>query len=226
MNKEAVIAGAQFFQGLPPDLVRRLASIAQIKKFGQDQVIFYEGEAGLGFYLLAEGRVKIFKSSPDGKEQILHLFGPGEPFGEVAIFAGQGYPAQAQAARDTVTLFFPRAELRRLIAENPDLAFGLMAVMAARLRRFAAMLESFTLKEVPARLAAFILNLAPDGGERAELSFSKGQLASLLGATPETISRALARLKKAGLINEEKPFIHILDRPGLIRASSGDFEDL
>lgn len=222
MNKEAVIAAAQFFQGLEPDLVGRLASIAVVKKYAVDEVIFHEGEPGLGFYLLAEGRVKIFKSNPDGKEQLLHLFGPGEPFGEVAIFAGTGYPAQARAMRDSVTLFFPRAELRRLIAENPDLAFGLMAVMAARLRRFASMLEAVTLKEVPARLAAFILSLAPQGQDRAELPFSKGQLASLLGATPETISRALARLKKAALIREEKPYIHILDRRRLTRAAVGE----
>jgi CRP/FNR family transcriptional regulator len=224
MNKEAIIAQAQFFQGLEPDLVRRLASIAQIKKYGPEETIFYEGEPGLGFHLLARGRVKIFKSSPDCKEQLLHFFGPGEPFGEAAIFAGKGYPAQAQAVSEAVTLFFPRAELRRLIAENPDLAFGLMAVMAARLRRFASMLESLTLKEVPARLAAFILNLAEGGRDKVELTFSKGHLASLLGATPETISRALARLKKAGLISEEKPFIHILDRLRLARAASGGLD--
>ncbi|UQZ88767.1 transcriptional regulator [Deltaproteobacteria bacterium Smac51] len=224
MNKEEIIAKAPFFQGLEPDLVSQMASVALVKKYGAGSTIFHEGDPGLGFHLVAEGRVKIFKSAPDGKEQLLHLFGPGEPFGEVAIFAGRGYPAQAEAMTETATLFFPRAELKRLIAENPDLAFGIMAVLSARLRRFASMLEAVTLKEVPARLAAFVLNLAEDGRERVELSVSKGQLASLLGATPETISRALARLKNAGLISEEKPFINILDRRRLTEAASGHFE--
>lgn len=225
MNKAAIIAGAPFFQGLDEELVRQMASIAVVKTYGSGQTIFEEDDPGLGFHLVAEGRVKIFKSAPDGKEQLLHLFGPGEPFGEVAIFAGRGYPAQALALIDTKTLFFPRTDLRRLIADNPELAFGLMAVLSERLRRFAGMLESITLKEVPARLAAFIMSLAEDGRDQVELAITKGQLASLLGATPETISRALARLKNAGLISEEKPFITIVDRRRLAEAATGRIMD-
>ena len=212
----AAIGTAPFFHGLQPPLVEELASIAALKQYQAGEIIFRQGDPGLGFHLLLAGRVKVFKSAPDGKEQILHLFGPGEPFGEVAIFLGLGYPADSQALDDSRTLFFPRLALRRLIAANPDLALGLLAVLSRRLVHFAALLESVTLKEVPARLAAFLLDSADENG-RAELTVTKGQLASLLGATPETISRSLGRLKSRGLINEEKPFITILDR-GRLRA--------
>ncbi len=220
MKLADVIEGAAFFQGLEPELAAQLASIAAWKTYRAGETIFEEGQPGLGFHLVAEGRVKIFKSSPDGKEQILHLFGPGEPFGEVAIFLGRGYPAQAMALAETTTVFFPRAALRDLIARNPDLAFGLLAVLSQRLVRFAGLLESITLKEVPARLAAFVLELAGTG-DRAELVLTKAQLASLLGATPETISRALGRLKNAGLISEQKPFLNIIDRRRLSDLAEG-----
>ncbi|MDR1044580.1 MAG: Crp/Fnr family transcriptional regulator [Candidatus Adiutrix sp.] len=220
MSLAESIGRAAFFSGLEPELIEQLASIAAAKSYQAGEVVFNEGDPGLGFHLLVEGRVKIYKSSPDGKEQLLHLFGPGEPFGEVAIFLGRGYPAQAQALSDCRTAFFPREALRRLISQNPDLAFGLMAVLAQRLTRFAGLLETITLKEVPARLAAFLLDLAGTG-PAAELGVSKSQLASLLGATPETISRAFGRLKSAGLISEEKTAIKITDRRRLRQVADG-----
>jgi len=215
-----IIGQADFFSGLSPELTGQLASIAALKKYQAGEIIFEEGDPGLGFHLLAEGRVKVYKSSADGKEHILHLFGPGEPFGEVAIFLSRGYPARAQALSDCRSVFFPREALRRLIARNPELAFGLMAVLSQRIMRFTRQLESIALKEVPARLAAFLLELA-EGAARAELTLSKSQLASLLGATPESISRALGRLKSSGLISEEKPYIIILSQSGLRDLAEG-----
>ncbi|MDR2945485.1 MAG: Crp/Fnr family transcriptional regulator [Candidatus Adiutrix sp.] len=218
----SAIRRADFFSGLDAELTERLASIAVPKGYEAGEIIFEEGDPGLGFHLVAEGRVKIFKSQPDGREHLLHLFGPGEPFGEVAIFLGRGYPARAQAVAQTRTVFFPREALRNLIAQNPDLAFGLLAVLSQRLVRFAGLLEDITLKKVPARLAAFLLSSAEGG--RVELRLTKGQLASLLGATPETISRALGRLKKAGLISEEKSEIVIIDRLRLAELAEGFYE--
>ena len=220
MNLAAAIGASAFFKGLGPDLIDQLASIAASKRYQAGEIIFHQGDPGLGFHLIHQGRVKIFKSAPDGKEQILHLFGPGEPFGEVAIFLGRGYPAEAQALEESQTIFFPREALRRLIAANPDLALGLLAVLSLRLVHFSSLLESVTLKEVPARLAAFLLDSAQGEG-RVELTVTKGQLASLLGATPETISRALGRLKTRELISEEKPFITILDQDRLRDLAEG-----
>ena len=211
---------ALFFSGLSGELTDKLAAIVRLKKYQAGAVIFEEGSPGRGFHLVAEGRVKIHKTAPDGKEQILHILDPGEPFGEVAIFLGQGYPANAQALTAAVTLYFPREDLMGLIAANTEMALGLLAVMARRLARFTALLEAVTLKEVPSRLAAFILELAGER-DRAELSLSKSQLASLLATTPETISRSLGRLKNAGLIAEEKPYIIIKDLKRLRAASEG-----
>lgn len=211
---------AAFFEGLAPEALERLAAISRLKSYRAGEMIFERGAPGLGFHVVAEGRVKIYQTAPDGREQILHLVGPGEPFGEAAVFMGQGYPADALALTEAVTVFIPRRELLALITGQPELALGLIGLMARRLARFAALLEAVTLKEVPARLAAFILELA-GSGDRAELTLSKTQLASLLGTTPETISRSLGRLKSAGLVAEEKPYLIIKDRPRLELTAEG-----
>lgn len=220
-RKFIIEALADFFSGLSEELLAQLAGIASLKNYQSGEVIFEDGAPGIGFHLLAEGKVKIHKIAPDGREQILHLFGPGEPFGEVAIFTDRGYPASAQALTAVVSVFIPKEALMRLIASTPEMALGLIGLMAQRLARFTGLLEAITLKEVPARLAAFLLELARKDEDRVELSLTKAQLASLLGTTPETISRSLGRLKNAGLISEEKPHIIIKDRPRLKQAAEG-----
>lgn len=220
-DKQTIAAALEtFFVDLAPDLLNQLILIARLKHYRSGEMIFEDGSPSLGFNLLTEGRVKIYKVAPDGKEQMLHLFGPGEPFGEAALFLGRGYPASAQALSASNVVFLPREALLRLISANPEMALALLGVMAKRLARFTALLEAITLKEVPARLAAFILELARDN-DQAELTLSKTQLASLLGTTPETISRSLGRLKNSGLISEEKPLIAIKDRPRLKLVAEG-----
>jgi CRP/FNR family transcriptional regulator len=220
LNLAAVIGESCLFKGLPPRRISRLAEAAALKKYRAGEIIFSQGEPGLGFHLLAEGRVKVMVSSAGGREQLLNIFKTGDVFGEVAIFMGRGYPATAEALSAALTIFFPRSELRGLMAENPDLALTMIGVLARRLAHFTALFET-TLKEVPARLATFILNLEDRGGGRAELGLPKAQLAALLGTSAESLSRALGRLKNAGLIREERPFIIISDRARLAAAAGG-----
>ena len=224
MNITETIGRASLFQGLSPEIVEQvapqLASVAVLKRYLSGEVIFEEGGKGQGFHLVADGRVKVYKLSADGREQILHLLGPGESFGEVAVFLSTNYPARATALAETATIFFPRETLLRLLAQNPEIAFRLMGIMSRRLVRFTELLEAITLKEAPARVAAFILDLAKQE-TKAELVITKNQIASLLATTPETISRVFGRLKNAGLIAEEKPFIIILDRHRLEKAADG-----
>lgn len=152
--------------------------------------------------MVGQGRVKIFKMSLDGKEQILHIFGPGEPFGEVPVFHGNPYPANAVALESSSMLFFPRRKFIDLINSTPSLALSMLAVLSMRLRRFAAQIESLSLKEVPARLAAHLIYLTEEqkNTKAVTLDIPKGQLASLLGTSPETLSRIFAKMTKEGLI--------------------------
>lgn len=219
MNKEQIIGSSILFEGLPEKQLQDLNAIAILKNYQKGETIFFEGDDGTGFHMVGEGRVKIFKVSFSGKEQILHIFGQGEPFGEVPVFHGQPFPATAEALVRTTTIFFPRVKFVSLVEDNPSIALNMLAVLSMRLRRFASQIENLSLKEVPARLAGYLLYLSHEqgDGDDVELDISKGQLASLLGTIPETLSRIFAKMSEEGLIVVNGKNIKLVDREGLIR---------
>ncbi|MCI5208269.1 MAG: Crp/Fnr family transcriptional regulator [Candidatus Electrothrix sp. ATG2] len=219
LNKKHLLAESILFRGLAPPLLQQLSDLATTKKFQRGESIFFEGDAATGFYMVGQGRVKIFKMSLDGKEQILHIFGPGEPFGEVPVFHGSPFPANAVSIEPSLMLFFPRQEFIDLINNTPSLALSMLAVLSMRLRRFAAQIESLSLKEVPARLAAHLIYLTEEQNRTDEvtLDIPKGQLASLLGTSPETLSRIFAKMTKQGLIKVKGKKIKILSYDNLLK---------
>jgi len=212
-----IIAGIPLFNGLPENQLLAIKQIAVEKKVNKGEAIFSEGDEGKGFFVVLEGRMKIYKVSAEGKEQILHIFGPGKPFGEVPVFAGQKFPANAQAISKGRLLFFPRAAFVQLITENPSLSLNMLAIMSSKLREFTIQIENLSLKEIPARLASYLIYLADQqqSDELVTLTISKGQLASILGTIPETLSRIFAKLSSQDLINVQGPKITLLDREGL-----------
>ncbi len=212
-----VISTIPLFNGLPEDQLEAIKKIAIEKQINKGEIVVAEGDEGKGFFVIVEGRVKVFKVSAEGKEQILHIFGPGQPFGEVPVFAGQRFPANAQAIDNTKALFFPRVAFVALITANPSLALNMLAEMSKKLRLFAVQIENLSLKEMPARLASYLIHLAveQDQKEVVTLKISKGQLASILGTIPETLSRIFAKLSGNNLIRVEGKKITLLDRDGL-----------
>ncbi|MGV1100753.1 Crp/Fnr family transcriptional regulator [Thiovibrio sp. JS02] len=212
------------FSGLTAPQYDELAMIMTLQDYKRGQAIFAEGDAGSGFFVVMEGLVKIYKLSVDGKEQILHIFGPGEPFAEAAVFTGSTFPAHALALEKSRVIFIPRRAFTELIRKNPSLAMNMMAALSMRLKKFAHMIEDLSLKEVPGRLAAHLLFLSEQQGEAetVKLNIGKAQLASLLGTIPETLSRILTKLGKQGLIGIDGPQITLLDRDGLADLAMGE----
>jgi len=227
-NIQNIISAIPLFNGLPDDQLSAIREIAVEKHFNKGQTIFSEGDETKGFFVVIDGRVKIYKVSSEGKEQILHIFEAGQSFGEVTVFTGQQLPANAQTLAKTHLLFFPRSAFVDLITATPSLALNLLAIMSKKLRQFAAQIENLSLKEIPARLASYLIYLSEEqaAGEAVTLNVSKGQLASLLGTIPETLSRIFAKLSGQNLIRVEGPKIKLLDRRGLedLAEYSKDFE--
>jgi CRP/FNR family transcriptional regulator len=217
MKKEDVIESTALFEGLSSEGIEAVATLLYEKKFGKGETIFFEGDEANGFYLVSSGQIKVFKINPLGKEHILHIFGPGEPVGEVPVFSGQPFPATAEAIIKSTTYFFPRKDFVSLIEKNPSIALNMLAVLSRRLRQFATQIENLSLKEVPARLAGYLLYTSVEQGSSnvVRLPVSKGQLASLLGTIPETLSRIFSKMSEDGLIRVEGRSITILDLEGL-----------
>jgi CRP/FNR family transcriptional regulator len=218
------IARAPLFRDLSERDVSELASIARKVRYERDQMIFWQDSPAEGFYVVVSGRIKVFKLSFEGREQILHLFGPGEPIGEVPVFSGGTFPANAQALEDSDLVFFPRDKLRELFAHNPSLAMNMLAVLAQRLREFTQLIEDLSLKELPSRLAAYLLHQRQATGTDEDvvtLDVSKGILSKILGTSQETLSRVLRRMSEAGLIDVNRRDIRILDRTALEDLAEG-----
>ncbi len=215
------LAQTPLFGGLSSSLISELSMIVNDQTVGRGETIFAEGGPGLGFYIVVSGKVKIFKLSADGKEQILHIFEHREPFAEAAIFAGAPYPAYAMAMTKVRLFFFSRTAFIDLIRTKPDLAMNMMAALSRRLKKFTSMIEALSLKEVPGRLAAHLLLLSEQQGRDFELDIAKNNLASLLGTIPETLSRIFAKMAKNGFIEAQGKRIKITNLSALEDLASG-----
>jgi len=212
-----IVSEIPLFSGLSNDYLTAVLQIAVDKFYDKGRTVFTEGDETNGFYIVIAGRVKIFKVSPEGKEQIFHIYGPGNPFGEVPVFAGGKFPASARTLLKSHLLFLPRLAFVELISNNPSLSLNMLAVLSMRLRQFTVQIENLSLKEVPGRLASYLIILSKEGGgqDRVALNISKGQLASLLGTIPETLSRIFAKMTDLGLITVAGREIRFVDRAGL-----------
>ncbi|NMC50306.1 MAG: Crp/Fnr family transcriptional regulator [Desulfovibrio sp.] len=223
MDKQAAVAALTLFSGLDPDKIAALAAVAELRRRQKGRLLFRTGEQADGFYGVASGKVRIYRSSPSGKEHILHVFGPGEAFAEVVVFQGGVFPADAQTLEDSELLFFPRRGFVALLRDDPELAMGMLALLSSRLRFFVKKIEELSLKEVPARLAAHLLLLhAAQKKRRLDLELSKGQLAGYLGTIPETLSRVLRRMAEDGLIALDGQAVVLTDVERLAEVASGE----
>ncbi len=224
MDSITAIATLSLFQGIPQDGLHCLASIAKQVTFARSDIIFEENAPGQGFYGIATGKIRIFKTSFTGKEHILHVFGPGDVFAEVAVFTGQSYPATAQALEKSTCLFFPKKAFTQVLLENPNLTLEMLGLMSMRLRQLTVKIESLSLKEAPARFAAHLL-LRLDENEQndmVELDLSRTHLAGYLGANPETLSRIIKKMTEAGYITAKGKTIHVLNKERLSLLASGE----
>ena len=217
------ISRIPLFKGLMSHHLEELSGIVIDQTFEKGQSIFLEGEEAAGFYVVISGRVKVFKLSPDGREQILHIFSAGELFGEVPMFLGGDFPANAETLEKSRIFFFPRTSFIELIMHHPSLALNMLAALSMLLRQLTHLVENLSLKEVPGRLAAYLLYLSEQSGNAmdVELDIPKGQLASLLGTIPETLSRILARMTSQGLIEVDGRKIRLADRTSIEDLASG-----
>jgi len=215
------------FAGLKDEELRRIRAIANLKHVGKREILFSDGEEAKGFYVILSGKIKLYKISPEGKEQILHIVSTPDAFAEAALFLEGSYPAFAEALTESQLLFFPKRDFIQLIEKNPKLSINMIVSLSHFLRRFASLIEELSLKEVSSRMAKYLIDLSMrlskegKNSKEVELDLSKTQLASKLGTISETLSRTLAKMKAKGIIDVKKNRILILNREALEELASG-----
>ena len=215
------------FAGLREEELKRIRAIAIPKQVGKKEVLFSEGREAKGFYVILSGKIKLYKISPEGKEQILHVVSAPDAFAEAALFLEGTYPAFAEALMDSQLLFFPKRDFIQLIEKNPQLSINMIVSLSHFLKKFASLIEELSLKEVSSRIAKYLIDLSlkqskeGKGPREVELDLSKTQLASKLGTISETLSRTLAKMKAKGIIDVKKNRILILNRETLEELASG-----
>lgn len=205
---------SQLFAQLDDKSLDEVAAAASLKHAAKNELIFYQGDIAHAFFVVAAGKVKVFKMSPDGKEQILLIANAGDSFAEAALFSGGRFPASAQALEDSELIVISRERFVALIEKNPDIAVNLIARLAGLLRKMTSLVEELSLTDVTTRLAHYLADQVEpshSGPVTIQLEEKKGVLAAQLGTIPETLSRSFARLVKEKMIAMDGAEIRILD---------------
>lgn len=223
LNKEAVLRKTQLFASLTQKEMQALTQRVSGRHFHQGKLLFNEGDPCTGLFIVASGRIRIFKMSAAGREQVLALEGPGSSFAELPVFDGGNYPASASALEDTEVLFISRKDFQNFCREHPDVALKVIAVVGSRLRRLVGIIEDLSFTTVRHRLIALLLRLAQSkattqqGGIFLELTQTHQDLAAELGTVRELVSRNLSRLQAEGFLEVEGREIRVKDLAGLRR---------
>ena len=217
------LARAGIFQGVEPSAVQDLKAALEPVRFPRAHVIFAEGELGDRLYIVLSGKVKIGRRSPDGRENLLAVFGPSDMFGELSIFDPGPRTSTATTVTEVSAVTMDRAALREWIAKRPEIAEQLLRVIARRLRRTNNMLADLIFTDVPGRVAKALLQLAHDFGTqeggmlRVTHDLTQEEIAQLVGASRETVNKALADFVHRGWLRLEGKSVLILEPQRLIR---------
>ncbi|HEY7098921.1 MAG TPA: Crp/Fnr family transcriptional regulator [Terriglobales bacterium] len=217
----ATLQATPLFTGLDDSELAAIAGRTVIRRFSPGELLFSEGEPCAGLYVIASGQVRIFKTSPAGREQVLTVEGPGGSIAELPVFDGGSYPASAAAVEESQLLFVSRNDFRACCLEHPEVALKVLQVVGARLRRLVGIIEELSFTTVRHRLIAWLLREAQTHGRREErgtvfeLPLSHQDLAAHIGTVRELVSRNLARLQAQGLIQIKGREVTVLDHEGL-----------
>ncbi len=219
--KKETLRDVALFSEMDISQLREISAISRIEQFRKNQHIFLENDSYRGFYIVLKGNVKVYRVSSEGKEYILHLRKPPQPFADVPLFEeGGNYPANAQALEDSVLLFIPKEEFKELIRKNPSIALKMLAGFAKRMRQMTKKMEEISTKEVSSRLAGFIIEEIEKNGSVKlrepflRLTISKATVAAYLGTITETLSRTFKKFQDENIIvvNGKKIFVKDLKK--------------
>lgn len=219
MNITEVLKRSLIFSSLGEEELGGLSRVAVMKEFAANSYLFWEGDPSDQFYIVSSGRVKVIKSTSQGKDLIVAFFGTGEMFGEVAVFGDEPYPASAQALEPTTVLIIKRADFLAFLSGHPQMALRIINMLGGRLRDAQDRIRDLVGERVEQRLARILLMLSAKLGP--DLPFTRQEIADMAGTTVETSIRFMSRLKDGGIITSTRGKVHIVDERKLRLISEG-----
>ncbi|MDI6600199.1 MAG: Crp/Fnr family transcriptional regulator [Thermoanaerobacteraceae bacterium] len=222
MVETAIIKKVPIFSMLDEDTLRQIATIVTERPYKKNMIIFFEGEPGEAVYFVVKGKVKIFKTNADGKEQIIHIMEDGDVFAESVIFTGLNYPASAEVLEDSVIGMLRCYDLENLIKQNGSLAVAIINFMGRRLQFVSGQIKNLGLRDAMGRVVDVIIKMAERGRETPngimiDFRLPRQEFASMAGTTRETATRALSALQREGSVFLDRDILYIKDMKKLKR---------
>lgn len=206
------------FKGLALEELARFAELLREKSYPKGSVILFEDDPGDALFVVRSGRVKVVLVAEDGREVILGILGVGEHFGELALIDDQPRSAHVIAMEESSLLVLRRDDFRRRVESSPSVAWSLLTELSRRLRRADGKIGALVLLDVPGRIARMLLDTADEGGgPLIDKPLTHQTFAHLIGASRETVSRAMREFQDSGWITVERRRIRIADRTALER---------
>jgi len=215
MSKVELLESSPHFSGLNADAFEKISRLLVERRADEDEIVWLEGEPGKVLYLVAFGLIKLFKSSAEGKEQIIKVIRPGESFGESALFDINGNTVSAQAMVPSVLYAIEKSELEALVREHPQLALNMIKILARQMHDYLSLVEDLSFKRVISRLARILLEYSREATVHNPSKFSQQEIADMVGTVREVIGRSLKALEKEGLIRLDRSRIIIMDSQAL-----------
>ena len=210
------LATVPLFNGLDRNELERFAEVTREKSYPKGSVILFEDDPGDSLFVVRDGRVKVVLIGEDGREVILGVLGVGEYFGELSLIDDRPRSAHVIAMEDSNLLVLRREDFRKRVESSPSVAWSLLTELSRRLRRADDKIGGLVLLDVPGRIARLLLDLAEESGTNAiEKSLTHQTIAQMIGASRETVSRAMKEFQDAGWITVERRRIALADRPAL-----------
>jgi CRP/FNR family cyclic AMP-dependent transcriptional regulator len=202
---------------IPAEELKRFADVTREKQYPKGSVILFEDDPGDSLFIVRDGRVKVVLVGEDGREVILGVLGVGEHFGELSLIDDQPRSAHVIAMEDSLLLVLRRDDFRRRVEANPAVAWALLSELSRRLRRADGKIGGLVLLDVPGRIARLLLDFAEEaGGDTIEKPLTHQTIAQMIGASRETVSRAMREFQDAGWIGVERRRISVTDRAALL----------
>jgi CRP/FNR family cyclic AMP-dependent transcriptional regulator len=215
-----LIGECRLFRGLSDARRAELIARAHIRSYGRGDTIFVMGDEGDCLMAVLGGRVRISVTSPDGREMVLALLGPGEILGEIAVLDGRERTADATAHSDCSVAVVDRRDMLSLLEREPAAWMAVVEMLCSRLRATDQHMADIALLDLPARLASVLLRMSEDHagtGEKAKLALSQRQLGEMVGASRESVNKCISQWQRAAIVRVEGAAISILNRPALRR---------